>query len=202
VSARDQPKPLDLQAVRLAAVTATGITERRGELTGDDWAVLEEATFHLYALLGEVERLNQEVTTREAAARHALDAAQQARDQVGQLRAELEAAQDGRAAAYLYAVQCWDVLDRAAAYLPDNVLTDPEQPADHDLRQVRHDAAVQIKADPPAAARALWEELQAARRVVTDARCVGRDDLDETDVAERLADSVANYDKVKAGAPR
>ena len=45
-------------------------------------------------------------------------------------------------------------------------------------------------------AAALAAELRAAREVVKAARFVGREDLDETDVAERLADAVDACDQV------
>lgn len=82
------PKPqegspaVDLQAIRLAGVATTAITERlrrHGVLPRDDEQVLGEVAASLSVLLDEVERLSQEVTAREAAARHALDAATQAR---------------------------------------------------------------------------------------------------------------------------
>jgi hypothetical protein len=43
-------------------------------------------------------------------------------------------------------------------------------------------------------------ELQAARQVVWRARDVGREDLDDTDVAERLTDALDAYDRIAARA--
>jgi hypothetical protein len=43
-------------------------------------------------------------------------------------------------------------------------------------------------------AAAIVAEVHAARAVVQAARLVGHQDLDETDVAERLGDAVAAYD--------
>jgi hypothetical protein len=43
-------------------------------------------------------------------------------------------------------------------------------------------------------AAAIVSEVLAARAVVQAARLVGHQDLDETDVAERLADAVVAYD--------
>ena len=114
----------------------------------------------------QAERLGREVTTREAAARHALDAATQARQEADRLRAELEEAQDDRAAAYLVEAQCWDLLERAVEQLPDHILADPEQPAlDHDLGQLRHDIGRYLEGEPPAMASALWERLRTAETV-------------------------------------
>ena len=48
-------------------------------------------------------------------------------------------------------------------------------------------------------AAALAAELRAARAVVAKARFVGREDLDETDVAERLADAIDAYDQATGG---
>lgn len=104
------PKPpqdgpaLDLQAIRLTGVAATPIVEqlRRPGARRDqheDAEVLDQAVDGLVKLADEVERLSQEVTTREAAARHALDAATQAPQEADRLRAELEQAQDDRAEA-------------------------------------------------------------------------------------------------------
>jgi hypothetical protein len=45
-------------------------------------------------------------------------------------------------------------------------------------------------------------ELGAARAVVAAARLVGREDLDETDVAERLAETVADYDRAANQRPQ
>jgi hypothetical protein len=149
------PKPqrdgsaLDLQAIRLAAVTATAITEHR-HVTREDWPVFDEALSHLFALLGEVERLSREVTTREAAARHALDAASQARQEANRLRTDLAEAEDDRAAAYLVEVRCWDLLSRALGYLPDKILADPEQPGlDYDLGQLRPTSASSLRPNRP-----------------------------------------------------
>ena len=177
MSAQDQATPLDLQAIRLIAVTASSIVDQRGEtsgrLTGDDTKTLDQALDGLVKVLDEAERLGQEVTTREAAARHALDAATQARQEADRLRAELEQAQDDRAAAYLVEAQCWDLLERAVEQLPDHVLADPEQPAlDHDLRQLRHGIGRYLEGEPPAMARALWERLRTAEAVCAAAEGV------------------------------
>jgi hypothetical protein len=48
------------------------------------------------------------------------------------------------------------------------------------------------------AGRAVAAELRAARVVVGLAREVGREDLDEVDVAERLADAIDAYDQAAA----
>jgi len=48
---------------------------------------------------------------------------------------------------------------------------------------------------------ALAAEVRAARAVVAAARFVGREDLDETDVAERLADAVDAYDQATSAPP-
>jgi len=50
-------------------------------------------------------------------------------------------------------------------------------------------------------AAAIVAELRAARAVVADARFVGREDLDETDVAERLADQLDAYDRASGSPP-
>jgi hypothetical protein len=207
------PKPqrdgsaLDLQAIRLAAVTATAITEHR-HVTREDWPVFDEALSHLFALLGEVERLSREVTTREAAARHALDAASQARQEANRLRTDLAEAEDDRAAAYLVEVRFWDLLSRALGYLPDKILADPEQPGlDYDLGQLRHDIGVQLEAEPPATARALRERLRTAETVAEVARSVpellgeGSFSAEAIDrVKTRLLSALAAHDQaLKAG---
>ena len=48
---------------------------------------------------------------------------------------------------------------------------------------------------------ALAAEVRAARAVVAAARFVGREDLDETDVAERLADAIDAYDHATSAPP-
>jgi hypothetical protein len=176
----EQAEPaLDLQAIRLLGVTASSIVDQRGEtsgrLTGDDAKVFDQALDSLVKLADEVERLGQEVTTREAAARHALDAATQARQEAERLRADLEGSEDDRAAAYLAAAylveaHCWDLLERVIGQLPDKILADPEQPAlDHDLGQLRgqlrHDIDQYLQGEPPAMARALSERLRTAETV-------------------------------------
>ena len=62
--------------------------------------------------------------------------------------------------------------------------------------------------DPTARIEVFWDdaaaivaELRAARAVVADARFVGREDLDETDVAERLADAIDAYDHATSAPP-
>jgi hypothetical protein len=45
-------------------------------------------------------------------------------------------------------------------------------------------------------AAAIVAEVHAARAVVAEARFVGREDLDDTDVAERLADAIDAYNQV------
>ena len=50
-------------------------------------------------------------------------------------------------------------------------------------------------------AAALAAEVRAARAVVDAARFVGREDLDEADVAERLADAVDAYDHATSVPP-
>ncbi len=48
---------------------------------------------------------------------------------------------------------------------------------------------------------ALAAEVRAGRAVVAAARFVGREDLDETDVAERLADAIDAYDQATSAPP-
>ena len=48
---------------------------------------------------------------------------------------------------------------------------------------------------------ALATELRAAREVVKAARFVGREDLDDTDVTERLADALDAYDLITSAPP-
>jgi hypothetical protein len=153
MSAPDPAAPLDLQAVRLAAVTASAITEHR-HVTREDWPVLDEALSGLFVLLGEVERLSQEVTTREMAARHALEAATKA-------QAELEEAEDERAEAYLVEAQCWDLLRETRRYVDGSV----SDPTDHERRYLASLIEHQLTAEPPAVARALWERLRTAETV-------------------------------------
>jgi hypothetical protein len=50
-------------------------------------------------------------------------------------------------------------------------------------------------------AAALAAEVRAAREVVKAARFVGREDLDEVDVAERLADNLDAYDHATTSVP-
>ncbi len=50
-------------------------------------------------------------------------------------------------------------------------------------------------------AAALAAEVRAGRAVVAAARFVGREDLDETDVAERLADAIDAYDQATSAPP-
>ena len=59
------------------------------------------------------------------------------------------------------------------------------------------DARAYVEVGWPAAA-AIVAEVLAARAVVDNARFVGREDLDETDVAERLAGQVDAYDRAVA----
>jgi hypothetical protein len=159
---QEQGDALDLQAIRLDGVTATAITARPGAVIAPpDVKVLDRVTGHLFALLDEVERLQHEVATREAAARHAFDAATLAWQQVEGFRVALERAQDERAEAYLIEVQCWDLLGRAHHYVPGP----GDEGEDHDSRQLNHDIGVQLQADPAAAARALWGRLRTAEVV-------------------------------------
>jgi hypothetical protein len=210
----DTDEGIDLQAIRLTVVTARPIVDRLldGEWQTGEWSggasVLDQALDGLAKAMDEVERLQHEVATREAAARHALDAATKARQKAESLRAELEQALDQRAAAYLGEVQCWDLLSRAAEYLPDNVLADPEAPnLDHALRQLRHDVATQLQSDPSKVARALWEELLAARETVTAAEGIpdllgeGNFNAAAIDQAKaRLTLALAAHRQTKAGA--
>jgi hypothetical protein len=79
---------------------------------------------------------------------------------------------------------------------------DPSQPGDPL-------AALADYLDPPepgahvevdlAVAAAIVAELLAARVVVAAARAVGQPDLDEADVAERLADALDAYDHATQG---
>jgi hypothetical protein len=52
-----------------------------------------------------------------------------------------------------------------------------------------------------AAALAAEVRVRAARAVVDAARFVGREDLDDTDVAERLADALDAYDHATSAPP-
>jgi hypothetical protein len=80
--------------------------------------------------------------------------------------------------------------------VPDQV-TDPSQPGDPltalaaYLNPPEPAAYVEVDLGPAAA---IVAEVRAARVVVAVARLVGHPDLDDTDVAERLADALDAYD--------
>jgi hypothetical protein len=160
----EQDDGLDLQAIRLAGVTATPIVERMLAIeVGEEWDdahLLDQVLDGLTKTLEEVERLRHEVATREAAARHALDAATTARERAALLEIELEQAEGERAAAWMVEAQCWDLLGQARDYIAEG-----SDGLSYDTRQLVHGIARYMEADPPAVGRALWARLRTAEAV-------------------------------------
>jgi hypothetical protein len=89
--APEQDGALDLQTIRLTIVTARPLVDQLldGEWQSGEWSggamVLDQVLDGLTKALDEVEHLRHEVATREAAARHALDAANRAREWARQI---------------------------------------------------------------------------------------------------------------------
>jgi hypothetical protein len=85
--------------------------------------------------------------------------------------------------------------------IPDRV-ADPSQPADPlvalaaYLNRLEPGAYIEVEL---AAAVAIVAEVRATRTVVAAARLVGHPDLDETDVAERLAEALDAYEQATHG---
>jgi hypothetical protein len=176
-----QTEPLDLQAIRLAAVTAAPILERLrggGTLSPEDAQAFDQAVAGLFQVLERVEGFQQ----------------------------ELKETQDDRAAAYLVEAQCWDLLGQAKPYV-DGTAADPTE---YERRQLASDIDRQLEHDPPDRGWALWGELRTARPVVDAARPVpdllgeGHFSASEIDLVKtRLISALAVHDEVlKAGEAR